>query len=50
MAAPYNDFMNDSPHSIRLGRELPLFDGTFDKEVVALLEGHGDARKIAVKR
>src|SRR5471030_1626843 len=50
MAVPDNQLMDDPLHSVALRRELTLLDGALDKNVVALIKGHGDAREVTVKR
>ena len=49
VAVPNDDFMDDSLRSVALRRELALLDSAFDEDVVALIEGHGNAGKIAVE-
>src|SRR5580704_11767301 len=50
VAVPNDNFMDNPLHSVTLWSELALFDGALDENVVALIESHGNAGKIAVKR
>jgi hypothetical protein len=44
VAAPNGNFMDDPLHSVAFWSELALLDGALDKDVVALVKRHGDAR------
>jgi hypothetical protein len=50
VAAPHHDFVNGPLRPIACRRELALLDGALDENVVSLLEGHRDAREVAVER
>jgi hypothetical protein len=50
VAVPDDNFMDNPLHSVAFWRELSLLDSALDENVVALVEGHGDAGKIAVER
>src|ERR1700676_1966746 len=50
VAIPHDDFMDDPLHAVALGRELALLDRPLDEDVVALLEGRRNARKVAIER
>jgi hypothetical protein len=50
MTVPDYHLMDGSLRSIAIRRELTLLNGALDEDVVALLEGHRNARKIAVER
>src|SRR5437868_7098705 len=50
VAAPDDDFVDESLQAIALGRELALLDGAFDEYVVAFVEGHRDAGEVTVER
>ena len=44
MAVPNHHFMDHTLDSIAFRRERALFNGSLDEDVVALLEGHRNAR------
>src|ERR1035437_2413393 len=50
MAVPDDHLVDDPLHAVALRCELALLDGALDKNVVALVKGHGDAREVTVER
>src|SRR5580704_17611647 len=50
VAVSDDNFMDNPLHTVAFWSELALLDGALDENVVALVEGHGDARRIGVQR